>query len=331
MTSVRPSGVLTQAEVDEFWSEGFLLVEGLLDPQEVLDPLARAYERRLDDLASELHASGRIRSTYAHLGFSDRFIRIEGETNETNAQYFDFSLPQTGITGDTPMFLDEVVFETLTNERLLDLAESIIGGEIASTPVQHIRIKSPERLGAHDPVTGATKMGATNWHQDNGVVLPVADETEMLTVWFSLSEAREEHGCLQVLPRSHRAGLLTHCPAGPGGLEVPPALADRRAAVPLPTRRGDVLLLHRRTVHSSLVNISDEIRWSLDLRYHPIGKPTGREVFPGFVARSRRHPDRALRDHRAWADSWYRARHDLAAANFAGPFHRWSPEDPACA
>ena len=50
------------------------------------------------------------------------------------------------------------------------------------------------------------------------------------------------------------------------------------APVPVPMRPGSVLLLHRLTEHSSLSNLSDGIRWSFDLRYQPVGQPTGRPV-----------------------------------------------------
>lgn len=322
---------LSTDQLQQFEKDGYLVVEGLIDPVEVLDPLIEEYAEVLDRLATDLHRSGRIGDTYSDLSFSDRFIQIERETNETNAQFFDFSLPQSGITHHTPMWLGPRVFQALVHPPLLDAVESVIGPEIYSNPVQHIRIKSPEHIGARDPVTGATKMGATNWHQDNGVVLPVADETDMLTVWFSLDDALVEHGCLQVVPGSHRAGLLTHCPAGPGGLEIPERVASRATARPLPMRRGDALFLHKRLVHGSLSNTSDRIRWSFDLRYNPIGQETGRGVFPGFVARSRRDPSSELRSHEAWAASWYRARAELAAAEYSAPFNRWSADAPACA
>ena len=38
--------------------------------------------------------------------------------------------------------------------------------------------------------------------------------------------------------------------------------------------------MHKHTIHGSLPNVSDEIRWSLDLRYNPTGQPTGRPEFP---------------------------------------------------
>ena len=122
-------------------------------------------------------------------------------------------------------------------------SECFIGPEIFSNPVQHVRIKVPESREPRDPVSGALKMGATSWHQDNGVVLPEADDTQMLTVWFPLRRAGVEHGCLQVVPGSHRRGLLDHCPGGPGGLQVPERVASRRARGPAPDGAGRRALL----------------------------------------------------------------------------------------
>ena len=45
------------------------------------------------------------------------------------------------------------------------------------------------------------------WHQDNGVIMPEADEASILTVWLPLTLATIPNGCLQVVPGSHRAGL----------------------------------------------------------------------------------------------------------------------------
>jgi ectoine hydroxylase-related dioxygenase (phytanoyl-CoA dioxygenase family) len=122
--------------------------------------------------------------------------------------------------------------------------------------------------------------------------------------------------------------MIAHCPEL--GLAIPGKLLPEGRALPVPMRPGSVLLMHRQTIHSSLDNTSDDIRWSFDLRYQPIGQPTGRPVFPGFVARSRAHPDRVLHDPAAWAQSWYAARAALAPR--ADPtFNRWSAGNSACA
>jgi hypothetical protein len=240
-------------------------------------------------------------------------------------------LPQSNIRRETPMWHGPAVFEMLRCPGLLDLVECFIGPEIFSNPVQHVRIKVPESREPRDPVSGALKMGATSWHQDNGVVLPEADDTQILTVWFPLRRAGMEHGCLRVVPGSHKRGLLDHCPGGPGGLQVPERVASRERAVPLPMEPGDVLFFHKLTLHSSLPNLSDEIRISFDLRYNPTGQPTGRPAFPGFVARSRRAPETELTDAAEWAQLWRDARDQLAQVEHDRPFNRWSATAPVCA
>lgn len=322
-------GSLSDDQLARFHEDGFVLVEDLLDPANDIDPIIREYEGVLDSLAQELYEQGRISSLHTDLPFGPRITRIYGESGQVNAQYFDFSLPQGGVKENTPFWAGPAVFRALTNPRLLDAVESFIGPEIYSNPVQHVRIKPPEHLTPINPDTGRIQLGITPWHQDNGVVLPEADDTDMLTVWYPLTEASVAHGCLEVVPGSHRQGLLHHCP-GNWGLEVPDRFFHRDRAIPMPMKPGDVLFMHKLTCHSALPNKSNEIRWSFDLRYNPVGQATGRGAFPGFVVRSKAHPETELHDPEVWTQMWRDARYRLAHAEDK-PFNRWSKEDAVCA
>jgi hypothetical protein len=169
------------------------------------------------------------------------------------------------------------------------------------------------------------------WHQDQGVATEEQDAVPVLTVWMPITDATVENGCLAVVPGSHKRDLATHCPgSGPdGGLQIPAKLiAGKR--IPVPVKRGGALFIHARTMHASLTNKSDDIRWSFDLRYQPIGLPTGRPAFPGFIARSRRHPECEQHDWRAWAQTWLDARARLAQ-DAPPKFNRWSKDSPMCA
>jgi hypothetical protein len=145
-------------------------------------------------------------------------------------------------------------------------------------------------------------------------------------------DADVSNGCLQVVPGSHTGQLLTHCPGyrQAAGLTIPEHMFEVGAAMPVPLQKGSALFLHCKTVHSSLPNVSNRIRWSFDLRYHPIGQPTGRAAFPGFVARSRKRPETELRDPQSWCLSWKEARDSLARGE-QPTFNRWNSEDPVCA
>lgn len=324
---------MTKEQLEHFEHYGFVTAEQVIDPDGVIDPVMEEYAGVLDVLADELYADGKISSRYDDLEFGDRVTQIYEESDEVYNGYFDFSLPQGGIKEDTPFWAGPAVFDALTAPGLLDAVESFIGPEIYSNPVQHVRIKVPEDRAPRDEV-GRVKFGVTPWHQDAGVVNPDADESDILTVWFPLMDADEENGCLQVVPGSHRSDLMTHCPgmksSSPSGLQIPESEFEVGKAQAVPLKKGDVLFMTKFTVHSSLPNNSDRIRWSFDLRYNPIGQSTGRTNFPGFVARSRSNPDSELHDPVVWNEMWTVERDSLAKGEEPA-FNRWDGSDPVCA
>ena len=307
----------------KFEQNGYVVVRGLLDPVRDLQPILDDYTDLLDRLAQAWYTEGRIPSTYSDLPFDSRFMQIVAHLGENWTQYFDISLPSSA-TEETPLHLSQPVFHLMRNRAILDVVEALIGPEIYSNPIQHVRIKPPQQMLVAEE-QGNAMVGKTAWHQDQGAALPEADETEIVTVWLPITEALEENSCLRVIPGHHQASLLTHCPV----LTIPESLLEREE-VTLPMRPGDVLFMHRLTPHASTANVSDTIRWSFDLRYHPIGQPTGRPALPGFVARSAENPEKELTDHGAWIAQWEKARQRLIQ-NGAFKMHRWNGDEPICA
>jgi ectoine hydroxylase-related dioxygenase (phytanoyl-CoA dioxygenase family) len=323
---------LSDEQLERFHREGYLVVDDVIDVDTFVKPMVQEYADRLDELVDEMCAEGTLSSRYEDLPFGRRLTRVYAETGRVHAQYFDFSLPFTGTTAETPCHFGPAVFNMLRCPGVLDVAESIMGPEIYSNPVQHVRLKPPERYTPRDPKTGRVMLGATEWHQDASVVMPEADDTEMLTVWVPINEATEENGCLAVVPRNHEVGLLRHCMTELGTKPLQERFFDAERMRPLPMKPGSALFMDRMTPHCSLSNDSEDIRWSMDLRYNPTGQATGRPEFPGFVARSRQDPSSELTDAREWKDLWMQTRARMAAhPELVGEFHRWKSGDPLCA
>jgi ectoine hydroxylase-related dioxygenase (phytanoyl-CoA dioxygenase family) len=323
--------VLTYAQKEQFEHEGYLVVENFLDPVTELQPVIDEFEVVLDNLARKLVAEGKIKSTHAGLPFNDRLIAICCESGDTYIQHFDCSLPHKGITHETPVHTGPAMFRLLTNPRMLDLVEELIGPEIWSNPVQHVRMKLPRRAIPQGQNSYLTTR--VPWHQDNGVIMPDADEATILTVWFPLTDATIENGCMQVVPRSHRQGITQHCPTSMG-IAIPDTLVAEQEAepVPLPMSAGSLLLMTQRTIHSSLDNVSDDdMRISMDLRYQPIGQSSGRPAFApaGFVARSAAHPESVVTDPKEWTRRWEAVRETLIGEDRT--FYRWPGGVPGCA
>ena len=318
---------LTESQIAQFTAEGYLVLEDVLDPRSDLDPVVEEYTVIMGRLARDLFDAGRISSTCSGLPFAERLTAIQFETGESYHQHFDIALPKRGVAEQTPISVGPAVFSLLRNETLLDIVQSLIGPEIFANPIQHVRLKQPVASAPSAP--GADTAGvAPDWfHQDNAFMMPEADATEMVTVWLPLADAGVENGCLAVVPCSHRDGLMLHCNPG---VTIPPQLTRVAAAVPVPVPRGGMLLMHRLMHHGPLPNHSDTVRWSFDLRYNPAGQPSGREVQPGFIARSRARPETEIRDPEEWAALWHQTRATLSGQ--PDPvYERWSSDQPGCA
>ena len=314
---------------ERFDVDGFLLVEDLFDPDADFAPLVEEWDEVLTRVAAELVAEGSLDSLYEGLAFHERLIAISAESERGIAQAFDISLPQKNITRDTPMHLGDAVFRIVTHPKLLDQVEALIGPEIVSNPVQHVRMKLPDR--ARPRRHGVDYLtGRVSWHQDVGVLKEEADAATILSCWIAVTDATVENGCLQVIPSSHRRDLIDHCPTG-HDLGIPDRLLTLADARPLPMRAGSVLIFGQRLVHASLDNATrDEVRISMDLRFQPPDQPSGRPDFPSFLVRSADKPAEVLDDPDAWRSLWADARLRLSERELP-KFHRWDADSPACA
>lgn len=313
--------MLTAAQVTQFRTQGYLVIEDVL-PEACIAAVMSEYAGVMDALYTGWAAGGLVPA-----GVHDLWdqLSISYAAGCDWFQPLDISLPGGEIAPDCPMHFGPAIFDLVVHARLLDLIEALIGPEITSNPIQHVRIKPPSPQLAADEVRA--HITATDWHQDRAVGHAEADQTDMITAWVAITDATVENGCLQVLPGIDQ-GLLPHCP------QVQTAIAPKHLetarAVPLPVRSGGVVLFHPLVPHGSLPNRSDGFRWSFDLRYNVTGQDTGRTHFPEFVARSRSEPHRALRDWRVWQQMWFDARDRLATTPHI-PIHRWDGNAPYCA
>jgi len=224
------------------------------------------------------------------------------------------------------MHMGPAIFDLIRHERILDAVEDLIGPEITASPIQHVRIKPPQCAARSDELRA--HVVATGWHQDKGVTLAEADQTKMVTVWLAMTDATLENGCLQVAGTGPTEELLPHCCKKQ--VEITDEFLPRdEDIVPTPVKAGGAVIFHPLTPHASRPNLSNEYRWSFDLRYNVTGQPTGRSQFPEIVVRSPSDPTRVTSDWRDLKALWDDARARLSAAPYA-PQHRWDVSNPYC-
>ncbi|MDE0300179.1 MAG: phytanoyl-CoA dioxygenase family protein [Candidatus Poribacteria bacterium] len=146
----------------------------------------------------------------------------------------------------------------VSDHRLLDVAESLVGPNIAFFAADYI---------AKKPRTGQALL----WHQDANY-WPL-EPMEVVTIWFAVSESNRENGCVKVIPGSHRLGLLEHFAetriVNVLSSEVDLSGIDESKAEYVELNPGDISVHHPHTIHGSEANISDRWRRGGSIQYLP--------------------------------------------------------------
>ncbi|HLK99751.1 MAG TPA: phytanoyl-CoA dioxygenase family protein [Myxococcaceae bacterium] len=137
----------------------------------------------------------------------------------------------------------------------------------------------------HKGQTGGSNLP---WHQDGGRLWGLTQEPE-LQLWTALDDAPVDGGCLEVVPGTHRRGLVT-----PLGGVIPPdrvAAADAEARhVVLPARAGEVILVHNHLWHRSGPSLTGQRRRAFSVCYMSastrcVRKKKAPRVFPPVFRR----------------------------------------------
>lgn len=280
-------GGLNSEQITFYKDQGYLLVEDVI-PVEDLQLLISELNETVDRNARKAQASGELSDMFEDEPFERRLARIVESVSDPS----DTSFSNTLFTGLQGKLKTEGMFAVQAHPAILDIVESLIGPEILAHPQFNIRPKLPNQ-----------DTSVVPWHQDLGYLEPDASETFMVNFWIPLVDATVENGCMEVIAGSHKAPLINHVTGlGPGlnfkGI-VDEALPDGDQ-VECPVRLGSVLLIQHKTIHRSVPNHSDHIRWSLDIRYSDPRMPTGRDGVPGFIARSKAHPGSVANNLEDW-------------------------------
>ncbi len=283
-------GSLSTDQVGQYDEQGYLVLPGLLSEQD-LAPARGAMMEKVDQVAHALFEAGLIGDLLADEPFETRlatlFESLSGE---------DF----VAFTGQSWRDRLPGYFQLLSNTKVLDVVESLIGPEIFANPVYNVRPKVP-RVAA----------GEVPWHQDKSY-WPGAMSNPVITVWIALVDATLENGCLRIIPRTQSeavGGFHFETYSGTAYRElddeqVGPLKGRARA---LPVDVGSAIIFNDRFIHSSGPNLSKHVRWSVDLRYQPADQDPMPQHGAGFLARSRAHPERV-----ASLDDWRAGRMEAA-------------------
>ncbi len=223
---------LTQEQLDSYQLNGYLVVEGLLETDEV------------EGLRTRLRA-------YTHGGRSQEKIQVQIEPRVRRGE-LRVDVPGDGIRKIDGLVESDDRFQSLgTNKNILSILERIIGPDIKMFR-NAVLLKPPE--------VGSAK----GMHQDSPYwpIRPM----ELCSCWFAFDDATLENGCMAVIPGSHRWGPQPHINVTDDYVVDPDYYdeADMRLA---PVKAGGGLFFHSLLLHYTAPNRSRDWRRAIALSY----------------------------------------------------------------
>ena len=197
-------------------------------------------------------------SNYDELGFLQSIPIL----SQTEVQHFRAEIERTcAVLGGRVTRIDgghlyfRWAWDLSTHPRVLDCMEQLLG--------PNILLKSTRlfyKFGHSTSFVG--------WHQDG--ITERLEDARVPAIWLGLTAATVENGCLRVVPRSHRLGLIPHADhPNPDNLTTQGSTAQVQIDSPydIVMRPGEMSLHHPLMLHSSNPNRSPEARIGFTATY----------------------------------------------------------------
>ena len=244
--------MLTQAQIEEYRTKGFLGVE---------DVLTAAQVQELRDVTDEFVEKSRAHTE--HTGVFD----LEPDHTPDSPKLRRLVNPAEN---------HETYNRILRDDGILDIVAQLLGTESVRYNGNKLNMKASE---AGSPV---------EWHQDWAFYPHTNDD--LLAVGVAIDDMLRENGCLMAIPGSHKGKVYDHHQDGRFVGAVTEPDFDAGGAEPIEVRAGGISIHHVRALHASMPNTSANPRRLLLLMYCSgdsfplIGAPGQQPGWEGYEA-----------------------------------------------
>ncbi|KAK5901276.1 hypothetical protein CgunFtcFv8_026165 [Champsocephalus gunnari] len=284
---------MTDRDVQKYLEEGYVVLDGLLTPQEC-DEL----RQRMGDMVEEMDVPQHCRTTFSTN--HDEQLKTQG-----NADYFITSGDKIRFFFEKGVFDDKGDFIVPKQRSLNKVGHALHAYEPLYKQVTH----SPKvqglarKLGLVSPVILQSMFifkqpgigGEVTPHQD-ATFLHTEPLGRVMGLWIALEDATENNGCLWFIPHSHNSGISRRMVRTPKGTYPMTDFTGREQTyneqkfLVAPVKKGSVVLIDGEVVHRSSENTSEDSRHvytfhimeSQDTRWSPENwlQPTEELPFP---------------------------------------------------
>jgi len=224
--SMEGSTMLTEQQWNDYSRDGFLHLGKVLEPEAL-----EALKQRADDLAL-----GSVRNPDVQMQL------------DTGGAYEELPAAVGSFEGGTILYrkiqgleTDELFSRLVKHPLFLEICACQYGQHSAVSIFRAMVMNKPAGQGTILP-----------WHQDGGDVWAL-DRDPLVTVWVALDPATRANGCMDVVPGTHRLGLLSLYGSTVEEEDVERYCLPERVQ-PLEVEAGHAVLLHNWLIHRSGVN-----------------------------------------------------------------------------
>ena len=232
---------LSDAQWQQYEQQGYVMLGRLLDDEQVA-----AMQRRIDA----------IMLGEADVDYDRMVMQLEGEAGE----YDQAGDQSRGFKKPTLYY--RVVYGLEYDPLFLAYLQRAVFRHICERVYGPIDISTYRAFVMNKPAHGGSNL---QWHQDRWNFLK---PDPLITVWTALDAATAANGCVQIIPGSHRWGVIN--PDNPAGFLTTQQMAEhceQAEQVHVELAAGDVALLHNWLLHRSGANESDQPRRGLSVCY----------------------------------------------------------------
>ena len=311
---------LSPSEINDYYQEGFVVKDKVFNDNDFIsfrEGITKSIQNKCDNLIND----GKLDSDFSEEPFEKRLVKIY-DHNPKAAHEILMSIWSGKFHGSG-------ILDALRHEKLINCIQKIIGPNIIATSIYRIRPKLPNY-----------PLGEVPWHQDVGYSLPHCDKYKIVTCWIPLIDSNIENGCIWLIPKAHKNGVIRHYTEGHSGyLEISPEDLPK-GAIPIEIKKGSVLFMTSKTPHASFINKSKIVRWSIDLRYQDFNVPNNINESPEdylferniesmacnpteayFVIKDIENPDKEMKDYYKFSN----LRKKWENKKISVPQQRWTP------
>ena len=250
--------LITSDQIKQYNQDGYVIVENVFSEQE-LKPVLKEFEDIVDEFVEKAFAAKKISNKHSEKNVFRRLAFVEKD------------FPGSSVLIHHKGSLRPELANLWGSHKLLDIIEHWVGRDICGHPDWNIRSKTPQ----------TTRM-TLPWHQDSGYFKEGAEKTIKPAAWIPFLDVNKNNGCLQVVRGGHRSGqVLDHKLEKEVGdkdswyLYIDEKDIPTKDIVTCEMSIGSILFIHQLTPHRSLENYSEDVRWSIDLRFQNPNDETG--------------------------------------------------------